>query len=249
LRQTLNAWAKEDLVSGARHVLLYLPDEAFIRAKVYIVIKPQTNSFVWEVATDPAIFLYLDSDVTAAKFANTVAHELHHIGYSSVKSGTNENLSPAAHRAVEWMGAFGEGFAMLAAAGSPDIHPHAESPQKDRARWDLDMANFDSDLKAVDRFFRDVIEGRLKTEREINERGFSFFGIQGPWYTVGYRMAVVIERHEGRVRLIECMSDPRRLLATYNRVAAELNARGGERLALFSPELLSGIGAHVQPGH
>jgi hypothetical protein len=41
--------------------------------------------------------------VTAAKFANTIAHEFHHIGYSSVRPGTNgsESLSPGARKAVE----------------------------------------------------------------------------------------------------------------------------------------------------
>ncbi len=250
LRRTLDAWAREDLVAAARRVLPYLPDEAVIDARVYLMIKPQKNSFVFEVSTDPAIFLYLDPEVTPAKFANTVAHELHHIGYSSVKPAKSglENLSPAARTAVEWMGAFGEGFAMLAAAGSPDVHPHAVSPKKERARWDRDMANFDRDLKSLETFFLDVIDGRLKAEAEINERGLLFFGTQGPWYTVGYRMAVLVEKSEGRRKLIACMSDPRRLLATYNRVAAELNKKGNPPLALWSGELLTRIGAVVVSG-
>lgn len=250
LRRTLDAWAKEDLVAAARRVLPYLPDEAVIDARVYLVIKPQKNSFVFEVSTDPAIFLYLDPEVTAAKFANTVAHELHHIGYASAKPGTSglESLSPGARTAVEWMGAFGEGFAMLAAAGSPDVHPHAVSPRKERARWDRDMANFDKDLKTLETFFLDVSDGRLKTEAEINERGFSFFGTQGPWYTVGYRMAVLVEKREGRAKLIACMSDPRQLLAAYNRFAAELNKKGNPPLALWSNELLRGIGAEAASG-
>ena len=249
LRRTLNAWASEDLVAAARRVLPYLPEEAAIRAKVYLVIKPQTNSFVFEVSTDPAIFLYLDPEVTAAKFANTVAHELHHIGYASVTPRTSglEGLSPGARKAVEWMGAFGEGFAMLAAAGSPDVHPHAVSPKKEKARWDHDMKNVGKDLKTVEKFFLDVIDGRLKTEDEISERAYSFFGIQGPWYTVGYKMAVVIEKREGRAKLIECMSDPRKLLATYNRDAADLNAKDKQRLALWSEELLVRIGAEAPP--
>jgi hypothetical protein len=249
LRRRLDAWAKEDVVAAARRVLPYLPEEAVIRAKVYLVIKPLKNSFVFEVSTDPAIFLYLDPDVTAAKFANTVAHELHHIGYSSVKRGTSglESLSSGARKAVEWMGAFGEGFAMLAAAGSPDVHPHAVSPPKERARWDHDMESFNKDLKTLEKFFLGVIDGRLKTEDAINERAYAFFGVQGPWYTVGYKMAVVIEKRQGRARLIECMSDPRQLLATYNRAAAGLNAKEKQHLALWSPQLLSKIGADLLP--
>jgi hypothetical protein len=136
---------------------------------------------------------------------------------------------------------------MLAAVGSPDVHPHAASPTKERARWDHDMKNVGKDLKTVEKFFLDVIDGRLKTEAAIEERAFSFFGIQGPWYTVGYEMAVVIERRDGRAKLIECMSDPRKLLATYNRAAAELNAKGKPPLALWSEELLSKIGAEAAP--
>jgi hypothetical protein len=249
LRRTLEAWAKEDLVAAAGRVLPYLPAEAFIRARVYLVIKPQPNSFVFEVSTDPAIFLYLDPEVTPAKFANTVAHELHHIGYASVKRAASglEDLPPGARTAVEWMGAFGEGFAMLAAAGSPDVHPHAASSKAERARWDRDMENFDEDLRRLEKFFLDVIDGRLKTEEQINERGFSFFGTQGPWYTVGYRMAALVEKGEGRPNLVACMSDPRRLLATYNRLAGELNKKEGQSLSLWSPELLSKVGGVGTP--
>jgi len=245
LRRTLDEWKREDLAAAARRVLAYLPANAVIHAKVYLLIKPQRNSFVFDLENDPTIFLFLDPDRTAAQAANTIAHELHHIGFSSVKSQSREpaGLAPAARKAVEWMGAFGEGFAMLAAAGSPDVHPHASSPPADRERWDRDMENFDADLRTLDRFFLDVLDGRLKTEAEIDERAFSFFGIQGPWYTVGYRMAVVIEKYEGRPKLIACMSDPRELLATYNRVAKELHAKEKRPLALWSDELLEKIGA------
>jgi Putative zinc dependent peptidase (DUF5700) len=67
--------------------------------------------------------------------------------------------------------------------------------------------------------------------------GFSFFGEQGPWYTVGYRMAVTIERQEGRARLIECMTDGRQLLPAYKRAAAAHNAANREELALWSADL------------
>jgi hypothetical protein len=249
LERTLEQWVKADLTSAARRVLAYLPDNAVIRAKVYPVIKPQKNSFVFETRTDPAIFLYLDPKVTAPKFENTVAHELHHIGYSSVdleEAEAGKNTPAGVRAAVNWMGAFGEGFAMLAAAGSPDVHPHAVSNREERERWDRDMANLPRDFKALERFFLDVIRGKLKTKEEIEKAAYSFFGVQGPWYTVGYEMAVVIERQEGRAVLIASMSDPRRLLATYNRDAAALNASGKERLPLWSKELLAGIGAAPQ---
>lgn len=249
LERTLEQWIKADLTAAAQRVLAYLPEKAMIRAKVYPVIKPQKNSFVFETQTDPAIFLYLDPKVAAPKFENTVAHELHHIGYASVQPAEAEaeaNSPPGVRTALNWMDAFGEGFAMLAAAGSPDVHPHAVSTSEERERWDRDMAHLPRDFKALEKFFLDVIGGKLKTKEAIEEKAYSFFGVQGPWYTVGYKMAVVIERSEGRTVLIECMSDPRRLLATYNRDAAALNSSKKEHLPLWSKELLAGIGAPAE---
>lgn len=246
LQRTLDEWRARDLQAGARRVLAYLPTEARIRATVYPVIKPQTNSFVYDVRGNPAIFLYLDPEQSPAKFENTVAHELHHIGFASVSHKPDSNdaqLSGGARSAVEWMGPFGEGFAMLAAAGGPETHPHAASPAEERARWDRDMANFNQDLRQLEEFFLDILDGRLAKEDEIRRRGLSFFGVQGPWYTVGYKMAVIVERRYGRDTLIACMADPRQLLARYNAAVAELSAQGGEPLAVWSPRLLQQIGA------
>jgi len=244
LRHTLDEWQKADLQASARRVLTYLPEQATIRAKVYPVIKPLTNSFVFETQTDPAIFLYLDSSEPAAKFENTVAHELHHIGFSSVEFMTEQrqkDLPPNVKPAVDWMGAFGEGFAMLAAAGGPDTHPHAVSSPQERARWDHDMANFNQDLASLQQFFLDIVNQKLKTKDEIDDKAYSFFGTQGPWYTVGYKMAVIVEKRYGRATLIDCMIDPREFLVRYNSAAAELNHSQAEQLALWSPELLAKI--------
>jgi hypothetical protein len=244
LRQTLGAWRRADLIASARRVLAYLPEQAQIRAKVFPVIKPVTNSFVFESTTDPAIFLYLDPEESAAKFENTVAHELHHIGYASIESLAKEkqkDLQPNVKLAVDWMGAFGEGFAMLAAAGGPDVDPHTASSPKERARWEHDMANFNQDLGSLQEFFLDIIDQRLAGNDKINAKAYTFFGEQGPWYTVGYKMAASVEKRYGRKRLIECMLDPRELLKTYNQAATEANATGKEKLALWSPELMQKI--------
>lgn len=243
---TLATWKRADLEAAARRVLVYLPPQARIRAKVFPVIKPQTNSFVFEVRTDPAIFLYVDPALGVEKFENTVAHELHHIGLSSVAGDMEtalEGLPPRSRAAAEWMGAFGEGLAMLAAAGGPDAHPHAHSSREDRARWDHDLANFSRDLQSVERFFLDVIDGRLAGEAEIRQKAAAFFGVQGPWYTVGWKMAALVEQRYGREALIECMLDPRRLLATYNRAATM--RKNNERLQLWSPRLLRAV--HARP--
>ena len=248
LRQTLDAWRQTDLISSARRILTYLPEQAVIKAKVFPVIKPVTNSFVFETQSDPTIFLYLDPEEAAAKFENTVAHELHHIGYASIESlaeARQKDVPANAKPAVDWMGAFGEGFAMLAAAGGPDVDPHAASSAKEHARWDHDMANFNQDLSSLQQFFLDVIEQRMVGKEKIDEKAYTFFGMQGPWYTVGYKMAVIVEKHYGRKRLIECMLDPRELLASYNHAGAEMNASTKEKLALWSPELMQKIGLRL----
>lgn len=221
LRRTLDSWKKADLNKLAAQMLEYLPSTATIQATVYPVIKPMHNSFVWELQTDPAIFFYLNTEVSGAKFENTAAHELHHVGLQSISKEQDSALAKLpenARRAADWMGAFGEGFAMLAAAGSPDVDPHKTSNAAEQERWKRDVANFDSDLREVDSFFRDLIAGKL-TEKEARERGMTFFGTQGPWYTVGYKMAAAVEKEFGRKALLDCMYDPRRLLATWNVIA------------------------------
>ena len=154
--------------------------------------------------------------------------------------------SPNARTALTYARAFGEGFAMLAAAGGPDIHPHAVSGPEDRARWDRDVANFDSDLRTVEKFFLDVLAGRL-SEQQIGEAVAPFYGEQGAWYTVGWKMSVVIEKALGRRTLVATMCDPRLLFATYNRAAARHNRKSRRPLALWSPTLLEEIRKSREP--
>lgn len=243
LAETLAKWKGADMKAAAVRALAYLPAGTMIRAKIYPVIKPKTNSFVFELETDPAIFLYLNPEMNATQLENTVAHELHHIGLAAAclpvyESEEYKKKPPEVRAVLEWIGALGEGVAMLAAAGGPDIHPHAASPAPDRERWNKDIANFNTDLKKLEGFFLDVLEGRLKGEEAIREAGFSFFGIQGPWYTVGWKMAVLIEKTFGREKLIDCLFDSVALLTAYNEAATEWTAKTGEGLALWSPELL-----------
>jgi len=245
LEETLARWKSADVSGAARLALAYLPKDAQIRAKIYPVIKPRENSFVFEVKEDPAIFLYLDPAVGQKKFENTLAHELHHIGYGSSCSATSaadeiKKLPANTQMVLKWVSAFGEGFAMLAAAGGPDVHPHAVSGADERARWDKDVANFDDELKKVEQFFLDILGNKL-TEDQIQKTASSFFGIQGPWYTVGWKMSVVIEKSFGRARLIECFCDQRKLLATYNEAAAKYNGSSAKPLPLWSRTIVDAL--------
>src|SRR5262249_12829265 len=146
-----------------------------------------------------------------------------HIGAASLQDSYESTLGtlPVEARAVgRWMGAFAEGMAMLAAAGGAEVHPHRSSPLAIRERWDRDVANFPSDLQKVERFFLDVLDDRT-TGDEIQKTAMTFFGVQGPWYTVGWKMAVVVERAFGRDAVIDAVRDPRTLLANYNRAVRD----------------------------
>lgn len=231
LRETLTRWSRADLDRAARRALAYLPAQTPIRATVYPAIKPRQNSFVFELDTDPAIFLALDPEVTAAKLENTVGHELHHVGFAGACPEVPADTPAGAAR--RWIGAFGEGIAMLAAAGGPDVHPHAVSAAADRERWDRDMQKVPADLAAVDAFLRSVAAGSLAGDA-ATEQARAFYGEQGPWYTVGYHLAVTIERAAGRQALVAALCDGPALLAAYNRAAPA----GGPR---FSDELLRAV--------
>jgi hypothetical protein len=245
IRQTFEKWKRADITRAARLSLAYLPAGAHITAKIYPVIKPRENSFVFDTANDPAIFLYLDPNKSSEQFENMLAHELHHIGYAGSCPAKDvaehlDKLPANVKKALPWTSAFGEGFAMLAAAGGPDVHPHAVSPTADRTRWDKDVANFNDDLKKVEKFLGDVLESKL-TDEQIQQTGYSFFGTQGPWYTVGWKMSVLIEKTFGRAKLIESFCDQRKLLATYNQAAEKHNRSSREPLALWSTTVVNGL--------
>lgn len=238
--QTLDAMKTADLAALGARVLEWLPPQATIHARVFPEIKPKTNSFVWHKdKEDPAIFLYLEQQ-TKAQFENTVAHECHHIGLGSLDAQQEAMLAklpPNARKAAEWLGAFGEGEAMLAAAGSADLHPHWEDDAIKRARWDSDMAHFNQDLAAVQQMLLDILDAKLKTDEEIRQRADPFWGYQGAWYTVGYEMAALVEKQYGRKAFNECLLDPRQLLVKYNEIAKKANADGAQ-MATWSDDLL-----------
>ncbi len=222
-----------------------------IHARVYPAIKPKTNSFVFEPRTNPAIFLYLDPKVTPAKLENTVTHELHHIGVGSVcrdePAGTvTENVKTA----LAWMSGFAEGRAVLAAAGGPDVHPHAASEAAERAIWERDFAKVDEDARRLESFFTAILDGKL-AEEEINRQGMSFVSTddvpQGAYYTVGWLMSATVERELGRKRLVESLCDPAMFLRDYNRAARQNAGARGSSLPLWSDRFLDRLPAE-RPG-
>ena len=249
LQRTLDSWKKSDLRHIADRILPYLPPDAKVKASIYPVIKPKTNSFVFETDSNPAIFLYLDPEQSQSEFENIVAHESHHIGFSDANKKYEEqikSLPENARKAAEWMGAFGEGLAVLAAAGSADVHPLKDFNNDQRIRWDQDMKFVDQQLIQLNQFFLDIIHGGFAKPEVADHVAFTFFGYRGPWYTVGYLMGRTVEQHFGRAVLIQCMSDPRQLLAKYNEAAAKQNAAGNEKLPLWSDDVLQAVGIPIK---
>ena len=244
LSDTLTRWTSADITQLAQRSFAYLPAGATLHATVYPMIKPRTNSFVFDLETDPAIMLYLDPTITKGQFGNTVSHELYHIGDDQncpppPVAAQEKQLGSPQKDVLEWMSAFGEGSAVLAAAGGPDIHPHAEDPPADRAVWDKALSNYNADFQSLQQFFTDIANGKLKGDA-IAKQGYTYFGdVQGPWYTVGYKMDVLIERTYGRPKLIEAICDKREYFATYNSAAEQSNAAGNPPLPLWSSQLTS----------
>lgn len=244
LRKTVEDWSSLALDRAGEMALAYLLEGAVLRGSIYPVIKKPTNSFVFEIDTDPAIFLYVDPEVDAAKFANTLTHELHHIGTNSACAEPTgyERLDPDVRNALDWLSGFGEGLAMLAAAGGPNVDPQATSDPDQRATWAHNLAQFDGDIARLEAFFLDVTAGKLSDE-ERRRQGFTFINTeeapQGAFYTVGWQMAAMVEKGLGREIVIKSVCDPRELLVSYNQIAPASGSETGRAPALWSETLLA----------
>jgi hypothetical protein len=232
-------WSTVDLDAIARRVLSYLPADATLHATIYPVIKPKPNSFVNFDDFGAAIFVSVDPTVSAADFANTIAHELHHIGFSSIKDAPCDRAPPVC-LARKWSGGFGEGFAMLAAAGGPDIDPQATSSDADRVRWNHDVAEFDADLPKVQAMLQAIVAGALDAD-QAEAAARQFYGVQGPWYTLGWVMASSIERCFGRARLVDAMRSPWTVMGTWNEVRATCPTKTGSATATWDSSLVDGL--------
>ena len=244
-RQTLRQWQSVDPRAVAQRALTYLPPQARIRADLHPVIKAQSNSFVFEPAA-PIIFLYLDPEKTLAQLEKMLVHEAHHVGLASVQTAYEKSIKSLpenARQAAHWMGAFREGMATLAAAGSADVHPWADFSESYRFVWDLEAKRFPANLDALNQFFLDTVHGNLLNDAVSHEARIFFRFGGGPWYTVGYRMAVIIERELGRTALLATYVDPRQFVARYNEAAARENAKNGGHPHLFSAEILKAVGS------
>jgi len=252
LADAVARWRTLDLEEAGARARAYVPPGATLGATIYPVIKRTSNSFVFEVDTDPAIFMYLNPEIRPEKLTNTMAHELHHIGgsRSCPQPEGYDELPEGVRNAVDWLSGFGEGLAMLAAAGGPEIDPQAESQEAERAVWRRDLAHFDRDVERLGAFFSAIVRGEL-SDAERRTRGFTFINTddvpQGAFYTVGWKMAAEIERQKGRDVVIAAVCDPRILLTAYNEVAAD--APGSSANPPWSRELIDRLYGAAAPAN
>ena len=220
LLSTVSAWRRVNYTAPAAGVLRFLPAGTRIRANLYPQIKPATNSFVFRGDSVPGIFIYIDPVMERRELENTVAHELHHIGFEDgCPYQPDTTIALPLRTMYRRLWAFGEGLAMFAAAGGAGVHPQAARQPIEGEIWDRNIARIGEGFSGIEAFIRDVLEGRVTSVDSISRAAFSFYGEQGPWYTVGWYMADAIERARGRDALIAVMCRPRSLMMAYNAVA------------------------------
>lgn len=245
LSRSLSQMEKLDIGVSARRSLSYLPSGAKLRATIYPLIKPLKNSFVWDVEKNPAIMLYMDPAKSATEIQVTAAHELHHIGYSASCPSAEfkqwlARQDEKHQTAYYWLPALGEGFAVLCQTGGPSPNPYQSFDKETSDAWVEHYAKVKDSFPEVEQFFADVLNGKLDKEK-AQEKAVSFYGMLGPWYTVGYFVATTIEDAFGKDRLIACYVDPRLILPTYNAAALILNLQDKGQRPLWSESLLAGM--------
>jgi len=241
LRAAVDAQRKVQALAAARRAFLYLPEGTPIRATVYLVIKPQSNSFVYDLHGDPAIFLYVNPEIPPARLANTIAHELHHVGFANACADADTGGTPAQRAVRDWMGAFGEGVAVLAASGGPLVHPDLTWSKPDQEEWKRDIIDARHSMTRLERFFVSLADGSLSDPDSARAQGMAFFGNRGPWYTVGWQMADAVERAFGRERLIATLCDMRQLAIAYQAAIPILAAQYGGELPRWSDAMMAAM--------
>ncbi len=222
----------------------YLPKGAKFDTTIIPVIKPQDNSFVHEINDELVLFIYLEPGISRAKLENKLIHELHHVGFDDIYSPEKYNyLLQQAQQVIEWTNAFGEGFAMLAAAGGPNNHPNYFDEELEQ-KWDSNIERFNEDFDLIEEFFVKILKKEFFNEKELYKRGYELMmnnGGQGSWYTVGWKIAVVVEKINGKEVLLDCMLDLTKLYPIYNKAVKKYNKKFNENLKSWSDIIINSL--------
>ncbi len=241
-KTTLQHFKDIDLLDIQKKVLNYLPKRAHFNTIIIPVIKPKKNSFVHRIEGESYLFIYLEPDCEKEKLENVFIHELHHIGLDSVYDPKKyESLDKNTKKLIEWTNAFGEGFAMLAAVGGPQYHP---VPFDETAKevWDANIKNFEVDFNKIQRFLFHIIDGHFEDEKTLMNKGMELMmnnGGRGSWYTVGWKISVIIEEILGRKALINCMEDLRKFYKNFNKAVVFYNQKYGSQWPSWDEKIVS----------
>ena len=241
---SLNRFLDIDLDHLISKTKKYLPQSAEINTAIIPVIKPESNSFVHSINERLLLFIYLEPNISKDKLENKLIHELHHVGLDDVYNKSDySHLTAPAQKMIEWTNAFGEGFAMLAAAGIIDEHPNNFS-EESKKLWDENIKNFNTDFKKIENFLLNILYENFHNDKELYNKGFELMvsnGGQGSWYTVGYKIAKVIEKTANRKVLIDCMDDLTKLYTVYNELVLEYNKKQKGNLKHFHNDIIRGL--------
>ena len=245
LRDAVDGYRHFEASSAGSRAGAYLPQGVVLEASFYPVIKHTANTFVFDLRGDPAIFVYVNPENSPLFVESLLTHELHHIGLAHCPEVVDyKNLSDDQRWVTSMLTMFGEGVAVLATAGGPNTHPHFYSTPNEWAIWERDVVNVASDLARVESFFKSVIDGTFPKE-ERRQALFRFIVTpevpQGPAYTLGWKMASLVERRFGHSALLETMCDPRALLKLYNEAVKETLADGTPNLPAWSDEFIRAL--------
>lgn len=233
-----------DLNLIQKMVMAYLPEKSVFNTTVIPIIKPKKNSFVHRIEGESYLFIYLEPNDLKARLENKLIHELHHIGLDSVYDPSKYfDLGVQAKKLIEWTNAFGEGFAMLAAAGGPGYHPVPFDDEAGRV-WDENIRNYQVDFDKIQQFLFNILEDKFQNEKELMEKGMELMmnnGGQGSWYTVGWRISVIIEEILGRTVLIKCMEDLRKFYFNYNQAVKIFNEKNHLKLPSWNKKITNNL--------
>ena len=223
----------------------YLPPEGQLPLTVVAVLAPGFTHAEFDTnSASPQVFVPLLPSMLHMQVETYVGEQ----AYLLASAITIKSLRPHYDRmtgsvrlAVEYITEFRRGIALLAGIGGPGLHVCATCPRAERQQWDNDFVAFSADLRTLDKLL--LATALAETDLEGQRSQLDSVGVV-PWQVVGYRMAVMIERHYGRKVVPNLLRDPRMLLELYNRAAVEDNAAGAvdKPLPLWSPELMRLLG-------
>ena len=95
-----------------------------------------------------------------------------------------------------------------------------------RETWAWNMSQVAGHFEVIDALIQDVASGRVTSPDSVMARAVTFFGDQGPWYTVGWVMGSTIEKALGRDQLVTRLCDPAALIRVYQKIIAERDQSG-----------------------